>query len=126
MVRMMVARRIALAAALLASPLILTAPADAHGGASFGIGIGVPVYPAYPAYPAYPYAYGYPVVPPPAYYAPPFPAYAPPPPAYSVPRPPGQTCYAGAYVCPLDRNLSAGDACGCLAPNGQRAWGRVG
>jgi hypothetical protein len=43
---MMDARRIVLAAALLASPLLLTAPAEARGGVSFGIGIGVPVYPA--------------------------------------------------------------------------------
>lgn len=84
--------------------------------------MGVPVYPAYP----YPY-------PPPAYYAPPFPAYPapyppypPPYPAYVAPRPAGQACYAGAYVCPLDRPLAAGDACACPARNGQRAWGRVG
>nr|MCV4207259.1 hypothetical protein [Roseomonas sp. SXEYE001] len=117
-------RRLVLATALMASPLLLSGPAEARGGVSFGIGIGVPIYPAYPVYPAYPYAYPVPP-PPPPYYIPPYPAYAPPP-AYPVPRPPGQTCYAGAFICPLDRNLSAGDACGCPAPNGQRAWGRVG
>ncbi|HEY8614019.1 MAG TPA: hypothetical protein VIL69_22390 [Roseomonas sp.] len=111
-------RRLLLAAALLASPLIPTAPAEAQ--VSFGIGIG----PAYPVYPAYPYPYAYPP-PPPAYYVPPYPAYAPPYPSYA-PRPAGQTCYAGAYICPLERPLPAGDACACPAQNGRRAWGRVG
>ena len=101
-------RRILLAAALLASALPLSVPAEARGGVFLGFGVGVPVYPAYP------YAY-----PPPAYYVPPYPAYA-------APRPAGQACYAGAYVCPLDRPMAAGDACGCPAMNGQRAWGRVG
>ena len=40
--------------------------------------------------------------------------------------PAGQACYAGAYVCPLERPAPAGDACSCPARGGQRAWGRVG
>ncbi|WP_052401311.1 hypothetical protein [Muricoccus aerilatus] len=112
-------RRILLVAALLASALPLSAPAEARGGVFLGFGVGVPVYPAYP------YAY-----PPPAYYVPPYPAYAAPYPApytaYVAPRPVGQACYAGAYVCPLERPMAAGDACACPAMNGQRAWGRVG
>lgn len=113
------AGRILLASALAASALLPAGPAEARGGVVLGFGVGVPVYPALP----YPY-------PPPAYYAPPFPAYptpyAPPYPAYTAPRPAGQACYAGAYVCPLDRPLAAGDACACPARNGQHAWGRVG
>lgn len=108
-------RRLLVAAALAMPPLLLAAPAGAQ--VSFGFGFG----PAYPVFPAYPYAYA----PPPGWVVPAYPAY-PPPPSYLVPRPPGQTCYAGAYVCPLDRTLAAGDACGCPAGNGQRAWGRVG
>ncbi|SHJ36036.1 hypothetical protein SAMN02745194_02404 [Roseomonas rosea] len=114
-------RRLFLAAALAALPFLSTAPAEAQ--VTFGFGFG-PAYPVYPAYP-YPYPYAYPV-PPPAWTVPPYPAYAPPPVVVVPPRPPGQTCYAGAYICPLDRTLSAGDACGCPAPNGGRAWGRVG
>jgi hypothetical protein len=137
--------RLLLATALVASPLLMQ-PAPAAAQVSFGIGIGT--YPAYPVYPAYPYPYAY-YPPPPVYYVPPYATYVPPPPAYS-PAPgatapgttaPGTTgpisasphgttaqraCYAGAYVCPLDRNLTAGDACGCPTPSGQRAWGRVG
>jgi hypothetical protein len=118
------AKRLALAAALMALPPLLAAPAEARGGVHFGIGIGIPAYPAYPVYPAYPYPYAYP---PPAYYAPPYPAYVPPGPyPYSVPQPAGQACYAGAYVCPLDRAATPGDACACPSRDGRRAWGRVG
>lgn len=117
---MSTARRILLAA-LAASPLLLPPPAEARGGVFLGFGVGVPVYPAYPyfppayyppaVYPAYPgYAAPYPVAPPP----------------YVPVRPAGQSCYAGAYVCPLDRPVAAGDACSCPARGGQRAWGRVG
>ncbi|MBP0443783.1 hypothetical protein J8J14_03235 [Roseomonas sp. SSH11] len=108
------ARRPFLAVALMALPLLSAGTAAAQ--VSFGIGIG-------PAYPVYPYPYAYP--PPPAWYVPPFPAYAPPP-AYVAPRAAGQACYAGAYICPLERPVPAGDACACPARNGGRAWGRVG
>ncbi|MFC7735842.1 hypothetical protein ACFQX4_08255 [Roseomonas sp. GCM10028921] len=114
------ARRFLLAAALLAAPLLPAAPAEARGGVSFGVGIGTgyPYYPAYP-YDPFPYAYSVPVVPAVPYVAP-YPAYAPP------ARPLGQACYAGAYVCPLERAAPAGDACACPARGGQSAWGRVG
>ena len=120
------ARRILLAAALAASPLLLSPSAEARGGVFLGFGVGVPVYPAYPYYPPgyYPPAY-YPPTVYPAYpgYAAPYPVA---PPAYVAPRPAGQACYAGAYVCPMDRPVAAGDACSCPAQGGQRAWGRVG
>jgi hypothetical protein len=85
----------------------------------FGPGWGVPYgYPyAYPypypypypyRYPyAYPYAGGYPV-PPPAIGASPAP---------EAGAPSGQSCNAGAYVCPMERPVPSGSACYCLSNN---------
>lgn len=66
--------------------------------------------------------FGPPVIyaPPPVVYAPPPVVYAPaPPPAYV---PAGQTCYAGAYVCPLERATPVGAGCSCPTNTG-RAYG---
>jgi hypothetical protein len=89
------------------------------------VGIGIPFYgPGFygPGY--YPGPYYYP--PPPAYYPPPPPVVYAPPQAYSQsPGGAGQMCYAGAYVCPMDRPVPAGDGCYCLGNGGQRVWGKA-
>jgi hypothetical protein len=90
------------------------------------VGIGVPLYgPVY--------------VPPPVYYPPP-PVYYPPPPVYYTPQPAyspaapayspgpsgaGQACYAGPYVCPMDRPVAPGGTCYCIGNGGQRVGGRA-
>jgi hypothetical protein len=86
------------------------------------VGIGIPFYgPGFYGPGFYPGPYYYP---PPAY-APP-PVYAPPPQAYAPPPGgPGQQCYAGAYVCPMDRPVAAGGGCYCLGNGGQRVWGKA-
>jgi len=86
------------------------------------IGIGIPFYgPAFYPPPVY-----YP--PPPAYYAPPT-VYAPPqsytPSAAAEPSGAGQACYAGPYVCPMDRPVATGGSCYCQGNGGQRVWGRA-
>ena len=44
--------------------------------------------------------------------------------AYQPPPMAGEGCYAGAWVCPLDRPAAVGEPCGC--PTGQgTAWGRA-
>ena len=84
-------------------------------------------------------AYGWPwYAPPPVYYPPPPVYYAPPPPVWYV-QPPiaqtpiappsigaGQSCNAGAYMCPMDRPAVPGSSCYCLGNGGQRVWGRAG
>lgn len=59
------------------------------------------------------------IVRPPAYKAPP--VYYAPPRAY-VPIPPGYTCFAGPYICPLGRPTAPGATCTCPTNNG-RAYG---
>jgi len=61
--------------------------------------------------------------PPPVYYAPPPVSYAPPP-VYAAPAPVygGRSCYAGPYVCPLERPTPVGAGCSCPT-NGGRAYG---
>jgi hypothetical protein len=94
------------------------------------IGIGIPFYgPAFYPPPVY-----YP--PPPVYYAPPV-VYAPPPaqtytpgPAYGASTPGGasgggQLCYAGPYVCPMERPVATGGSCYCLGNGGERVTGRA-
>jgi hypothetical protein len=85
------------------------------------IGFGVPFYgPGF--YPA-PYYY-----PPPVYYPPPPPPVYAPPQTYSqapAPAGGGQMCYAGAYVCPMDRPVAPGASCYCPGNSGQRVWGRA-
>lgn len=100
--------RAVLAAAALAIVLAVPSAANAWWRGGWGIGIGIaPVVPVYPP-PVYYY-------PPPAYY---------PPPVYT-PAPAGQACYAGPYVCPLDRPSPVGAPCSCPTNNG-RAGGQVG
>jgi len=102
------------------------------------IGFGFPFYVGPPAY--YPPPVYYP--PPPVYYAPPPPAYSAPAysapaysaPAYSAPPPAsadaapaaaGQSCYAGAYVCPMDHPVPSGANCYCPGNGGYRIWGHA-
>ncbi len=37
----------------------------------------------------------------------------------------GQACYAGPYVCPMDRPIATGGNCYCLGNDGQRVTGRA-
>lgn len=117
--------RLAVVTALCGTFMILAAGA-ADARVFVGVGIGVPFYgPGYYGPPPY--------YPPPVYYAPP-PVYYPPPPpvVYSPPQtyapPPvaaGQSCYAGPYVCPMDRPVPSGASCYCLGNGGQRIPGRA-
>jgi hypothetical protein len=118
-------RTFALAAfgTVLGALLMLPGPAQAR----VWVGFGFPFYFGPPAYYAPPPAYYYP---PPAYYPPPYyPPPAPyyPPPVSYVPRPggpAGQSCYAGAAVCPMERSVAPGAACYCTTAQGQ-VWGRA-
>lgn len=106
--------RVSFIAALVVSALGAAAPAQARWGGGWGVGIGIMPPPVY-------------IGPPPIYYGPP-PVYYAPPPAYYAPPPggpPGQACYAGPYVCPLDQPVTAGEPCSCPT-NQDRAWGRAG
>jgi hypothetical protein len=107
-----------------------------HGGGwgggwrgGWGVTIGIPY--AYPYYYPYPYAYPSYYYAPPVYTAPPS-YYAPP--ASSVPpsadpassqSPPGYTCYAGPYVCPLQVVNPINGPCTCPTNSGDRANGSV-
>jgi hypothetical protein len=108
-------RRFTVAMACCATFALAASPAHAR----VFVGIGIPFYgPGF-----YPPPYYYPP-PPPVYYAPPPPVvYAPP--QASVPVGSGQACYAGAYVCPMDRPAATGGSCYCLGNGGQRVWGRA-
>jgi hypothetical protein len=118
----LVFHRAAVAVALCAAMVGL---ASSSAQARVFVGIGIPFYgPGF--YPA-PYYY-----PPPAYYPPPPVVYAPslPPQNYSQmpaaePSGGGQSCYAGPYVCPMDRPVSAGSSCYCLGNGGQKVWGKA-
>jgi hypothetical protein len=113
-------RRTAIALTLFATVMGLAgSPAQAR----VFVGIGIPFFgPGYYPPPAY-----YP--PPPMYYPPPPVVYAPP--QNYTPAPPpmasggGQACYAGSYVCPMDRPVEAGTGCYCLGNGGQKVWGRA-
>jgi hypothetical protein len=70
------------------------------------IGFGFPFYIGSPAY-----------YPPPIYYPPPAPRPA---------APSGQSCYAGAYVCPMDRPVASGSACYGLSNDRTHIPGRAG
>ena len=115
-------RRIAAVAALSAAVLGLgSAPAQARVFVGFGFGV--------------PWVYGPGFYPPPIYYPPPPVYYAPPPPPvyYTPPQTytpgptaqGGQSCYAGSYVCPMDRPVAPGSSCYCPGNSGQRIWGRA-
>ncbi|MEA2729624.1 MAG: hypothetical protein QOF70_4099 [Acetobacteraceae bacterium] len=119
---LLVVRRTTVAAVVCAAMVgLVSGPAQAR----VFVGIGIPFY-------------GPGFYPPPVYYPPPPVYYAPPPPVYYAPPPQqeyysqapasgggGQMCYAGAYVCPMDRPVSAGASCYCLGNGGQRVWGRA-
>ena len=98
------------AGVLLLSPMH---PAKAYGFVGFGFGF--PVFA--PFYPFYGPFDGSPVV------------FAPAPVVYTQPPPynaaPAGRCYAGAYVCPLQRPSTVGSPCSCPT-NTARAAGRVG
>ena len=117
--------RTAAAAALCATMLgFAGGPAQAR----VFVGIGLPFYgPGFYPPPVY---YPPPPVylpPPPAYYAPPPVVYTPPQTysQYSAPAGAGQSCNAGAYVCPMDRPIATGGSCYCLGNGGQKVWGRA-
>lgn len=112
-------RRTAAAAALCAAASgFLAVPAQAR--VFVGVGIGVPFFG--PGFFPGPYYY-----PPPVYYVPP-PVYYTPPQTYSPPvasSSGGQSCYAGQYVCPMERPTTSGASCYCPGGGGQRVWGRA-
>jgi hypothetical protein len=118
-------RRATVAVALCAAMVGLAA-GPAH--ARIWVGIGIPFYGYGPGYYPGPYYY-YP--PPPVYYTPPPPVVYAPPQAYSpapaaAPRDgAGQACYAGPYVCPMDRPVATGAGCYCPGNGGQKVWGRA-
>lgn len=118
----LVLRRATLAATLCAAVIGLAAgPAQAR----VFVGIGIPFYG--PGFVPGPYYYPPPAYyPPPVYYAPPPPVvYTPPQQTYSQAPAAGQTCYAGAYSCPMDRPVAAGASCYCAGNGGQKVWGRA-
>jgi len=80
------------------------------GGGGVYFGFAPPVYIGPPAvYVGPPVVYA----PPPGY------GYGAPPPGYGAPAPSGPACYAGAYVCPLDKAGPPGAPCTCPANNGR-------
>jgi hypothetical protein len=122
--------RRAIVAIALCVPGLGLAPSPAS--ARVFVGIGVPFFG--PGFYPPPYYYPPPVYyppPPPVVYAPPPQVYAPPPQVYApppqvyAPQRSGQTCYAGAYVCPMDRPVAAGGSCYCLGNGGEHVWGRA-
>ncbi len=118
--------------------LIIAGSAQARVIVGFGLGLPLFVPPYFAPPPAYyppPVYYAPPPVyyPPPAYYsAPPTPMLTPPPPGpvggrsgYS-PQAAGQSCNAGAYLCPMEQPVIPGTACYCRGNQGQKVWGRAG
>ena len=89
------------------------------GGGGVYLGFAPPIYVAPPVYIGPPVVYA-----PPPVYAP-GPGYAPPAgyaPGGYAPGAPGQvsaTCYAGAYICPLENPGPAGAPCTCPTNNGR-------
>jgi hypothetical protein len=100
--------------AVLIGSLALAPSAQAYVSFSFGFPffVGPPAY--YPPPPYYP---------PPAYYPPPPATYAPPVPQPGAPS--GQSCYAGAYVCPMEHPVPSGSSCYCLSNNRTRIPGQA-
>ncbi len=115
-------RSVMIAAALGVATVALTAaPSPAQARVFIGVGIGVPYFYGPGYYPA-PYYY-----PPPYYPAPPV-VYAPPQTTYTpsaAPASAGQSCYAGPYVCPMDRPVPSGANCYCPGNGGERVNGRA-
>jgi len=105
--------------AAIGAGLLLSACLPGAAQARVFVGFGFPMFYGPPVYAPPPVYY-----PPPMYYAPPPPVvYAPPPQSYS-PSPAGQSCYAGAYYCPMERPVAPGSGCYCTV-NGSRVWGRA-
>lgn len=104
--------------AVLAGLSFVPVPAHSRVWVSFGF----PLFPPPPIY-----------YPPPVYYYPPPvfvppPAYYPSPPVNAAPAPPsgsGQSCYAGAYVCPMDTPVASGAPCYCLGNQDTHVWGHA-
>jgi hypothetical protein len=114
--------RIAAFTGLLFSLAGIVLPAEPAAARVFvGVGIGVPVYPPPYYYPPPPVYYP----PPRVYYAPPPPVVYAPPPVYAPPLRAAQTCYAGAYTCPMERPTSPGASCYCAGNAGNRVWGQA-
>jgi len=116
--------RVVAAVSLAVAVAMLASPAQARVFIGFGFPLfGPPLYYPPPAYYPPPPAY----YPPPTYYAPPpVASYAPPQAPHSgYPSGEGQTCYAGAYTCPMDRSTASGAPCYCLGNGGQRVTGRA-
>jgi hypothetical protein len=125
---MLVLCRTTVALALFA---VISGWASSPAQARVFIGVGIPFFgPGFYPPPVY--------YPPPAYYAPPPPTYYTPPPstAYApsqgytpgpvaAPSGSGQACYAGAYICPMDRPAASGGSCYCAGNGGQKVWGRA-
>lgn len=121
-------RRVAVVAAAVLGITAWTAP---PAQARIWFGFGIPLVGPPPFY--YPPPVYYP--PPPVYYPPPPPVvYTPPPPPYgatpysSAPAgftPSRQTCYAGAYTCPMEHPVPSGAACYCSGNSGQRVSGHA-
>jgi hypothetical protein len=124
-------RRASVAVALCAAIVgLASSPAQARVFIGFGFPFYGPGYYPPPVY--YPPPPVYYAPPPPAYYVPPPQTYSPPPaysqgPAYSQAGPTGggQACYAGPYVCPMDRPVATGAGCYCPGNGGQRVWGKA-
>ncbi len=118
---------VALAALALPCAALLAPPAQADGRVGVFLGFNTGYWgPGYYAPRPYYYAPPPPPVyyPPPAYYAPP--TYYPPPAYYPPVGPPAQACYAGPYMCQLDRAVPAGDSCSCPVTGNTRVYGRAG
>lgn len=97
--------------------IAFTGPSTAQ--ARVFVGFGMPLYFGPLVYAPPPVYY-----PPPTYYAPPPPVVYAPPSAYAPQYQSGQSCYAGAYVCPMDRPVTPDSGCYCTV-NGARVWGRA-
>jgi len=121
-------RTAALCAGVALAALGLAPAASARVGVFFGFA--PPIYYPPPAYYPPPVYYPpppewYTPPPPPAYYPPPPPAY--PPSAYQQRQPTvATTCYAGAFVCPMQSRVNVGTTCWCSDTTGARAYGRAG
>jgi len=111
---------------VLAALGVLAAPKPAHAYRGFGVFFGGPVVAfAPPVVFAGPRVY----VAPPAYYVPPPAYYYYPPPAYAAaapyPPPPGFTCYAKPYICPLRVEHPVNGPCDCPTYGGGLIGGTV-
>ncbi len=100
--------------AVLGIAIAVSAPKAAQARIGIGFFVAPPAVIVPPVYEFY-----YPA---PVYYSPPVYDY-PPPAKASVPV--GYTCYAGAYVCPLENRHPVGGYCACPAYGGSNVAGTV-